>query len=101
MSEIAFNQLLENNIKPDKAAEEHLKTYISYMYEKKDKYFGNGRSVRKVIEEAVRNQHLRLSEITKAKRTQKMVNTLVLDDVKEFDVSSIPTSKSGIGFKRS
>ncbi len=100
LTEIALNQLSENNIKPDKAASEHLLNYITFMYDKKDKYFGNGRAVRKVIEEAVRNQHLRLSEIPKIKRTQKMINTLTLADVSEFDPNNIPKSTTGIGFKR-
>jgi SpoVK/Ycf46/Vps4 family AAA+-type ATPase len=97
--EIAINQLSENNITADKAASEHLMAYIEFMYDKKDKYFGNGRSVRRVIEEAVRNQHLRLSEVAKSKRTKKMIQTLTLDDVLEFDSKNIPKSTTGIGFK--
>jgi SpoVK/Ycf46/Vps4 family AAA+-type ATPase len=97
--EIATNQLEENGIKPNKAAADHLKNFITFLYDKKDKYFGNGRSVRKVIEEAVRNQHLRLSEVAKSKRTTKMMHTMTLDDVAEFDVNSVPKPTTGIGFK--
>lgn len=97
--EIAANQLEENNINADKAATEHLKKYIEFMYDKKDKYFGNGRSVRKVIEEAVRNQHLRLSEVAKSKRTKKMIQTLTLKDVEEFNSENQPQATTGIGFK--
>lgn len=97
--EIAVNQLEENGIKPNKGASDHLKMYIEFLYNKKDKYFGNGRSVRKVIEEAVRNQHLRLSEVPKSKRTAKMMQTMTLADVEEFDVNSVPKPTTGIGFK--
>ena len=97
--EIASNQLEENGIKPNKAASEQLQKYIEFIYEKKDKYFGNGRSVRKVIEEAVRNQHLRLSEVPKSKRTAKMIATMTLADVAGFDSSNIPKPTTGIGFK--
>ena len=69
------------------------------MHKKRDKFFGNGRAVRKVIEEAVRNQHLRLSELPKAKRTQKAIETMILEDVAEFKADNIPTQKTGIGFK--
>lgn len=69
------------------------------MYEKRDKFFGNGRAVRKVIEEAVRNQHLRLSELPKSKRTPKTTQTLTLADVDEFKADNIPSQKTGIGFK--
>lgn len=97
--EIATNQLEESGIKPNKAASEHLEKFIEFLYNEKDKYFGNGRSVRKVIEEAVRNQHLRLSEVAKSKRTVKMMHTMTLEDVEEFDVDSVPKPTTGIGFR--
>jgi SpoVK/Ycf46/Vps4 family AAA+-type ATPase len=96
---IAIQQLLDHNITPDAAAKKRLSEYISYMYDKRDKFFGNGRAVRKVIEEAVRNQHLRLSELPKSKRTAKAVATLLFEDVEEFKADNIPTQKTGIGFK--
>lgn len=96
---IAVNQLAESNIAPDAKAAEHLKEYIQFMYSTRDKYFGNGRSVRKVIEEAVRNQHLRLSELPKNKQTKKVVSTLILEDVEEFSTSAKPSTPGGIGFR--
>jgi SpoVK/Ycf46/Vps4 family AAA+-type ATPase len=96
--DIAIQQLKDNNITPDAKAREHLKQYIQYMFDHRDKFFGNGRAVRKVIEEAVRNQHLRLSELPKSKRSAKVVSTLIVDDVQEFKSDNIPTRK-GIGFK--
>jgi SpoVK/Ycf46/Vps4 family AAA+-type ATPase len=96
---IAIQQLADHNLSPDEAAKEQLKTYISYMYQKRDKFFGNGRAVRKVIEEAVRNQHLRLSELPKSKRTAKVIGTLIFEDVDEFKADNIPSQKTGIGFK--
>lgn len=96
---IAIQQLADQNITPDDAAKNQLKAYIEYLYKKRDKYFGNGRAVRKVIEEAVRNQHLRLSEMAKSKRSAKTIGTLLFEDVKEFTPDNIPTQKTGIGFK--
>ena len=96
---IAMQQLVDHNIVPDAEAKEKLKSYIEYMYKKRDKFFGNGRAVRKIIEEAIRNQHLRLSELPKAKRTTKVIGTLTLADVNEFNADNIPSQKHGIGFK--
>lgn len=96
---IAIQQLADHNLTPDTEAKEKLKSYIEYMYQKRDKYFGNGRAVRKIIEEAVRNQHLRLSELPKTKRTAKITGTLTLEDVSEFNADNIPSQKTGIGFK--
>lgn len=97
---IAMNQLTENNITPDAAAADHLKLYIQFIYKTRDKYFGNGRSVRKIIEEAIRNQHLRLSELPKNKQTAKAISTLLLEDVDEFRTDIKPsTPGGGIGFR--
>ncbi|MBL7812245.1 MAG: AAA family ATPase [Bacteroidetes bacterium] len=97
---IAINQLSENSIEPDAEASGHLKKYIEFLYKNRDKYFGNGRSVRKVIEEAIRNQHLRLSELPKNKQTAKATKTLTLADVAEFDTENKPsTPGGGIGFR--
>jgi SpoVK/Ycf46/Vps4 family AAA+-type ATPase len=97
--QIALNQLKDNQIKPDEEASEHLKKYIEFMHKHKDKYFGNGRAVRKVIEDAIRNQHLRLSEVPKTKRTPKMVQTLTIEDLAEFKLDNKPSQRAGIGFK--
>jgi len=97
---IAINQLIENNLKPDKAASAHLKKYINFLYTKRDKYFGNGRAIRRVIEETTRNQHLRLSELPKSKLTAKTVGTIIIEDVEEFTTDLKPgTPHGGIGFK--
>lgn len=98
--QIAVNQLAESGITPDAEAAAHLETYITYIYTHRDKYFGNGRAVRKVIEEAVRNQHIRLSELPKNKRTPKVVGALTLADIAEFKTDGKPTTpNTGIGFK--
>jgi hypothetical protein len=50
-----------------------------------------------MVNQAVRNQHLRLAAIASAERTAEMLLTLALDDVKEF---AIKEDKGGVGFKR-
>jgi len=97
---IAINQLSESGITPIPEAAAHLEAYITYMHQHRDKYFGNGRAVRKVIEEAVRNQHIRLSELPKNKRTAKTMGQLLMSDIEEFKTDGKPGSPiSGIGFK--
>ena len=98
--QIAVNQLAESGITPDADAAAHLEAYITYIYTHRDKYFGNGRAVRKVIEEAVRNQHIRLSELPKNKRTPKAIAALTMADIAEFKTDGKPTTPTtGIGFK--
>ncbi|MFT5513874.1 MAG: SpoVK/Ycf46/Vps4 family AAA+-type ATPase, partial [Bacteroidia bacterium] len=99
--EIAINQFSEHNLTPDKAAKETLANMMQVMFNGRDKYFGNGRAVRKIVEEAVRNQHLRMSGITNAKRTKKMVNTLLVTDLETIALAheAKKLAKHGIGFK--
>jgi SpoVK/Ycf46/Vps4 family AAA+-type ATPase len=98
--QIAVNQLAESGITPEADAAAHLEAYITYIYTHRDKYFGNGRAVRKVIEEAVRNQHIRLSELPKNKRTPKAIAALTMADIAEFKTDGKPTTPTtGIGFK--
>ncbi|MBO6516965.1 MAG: AAA family ATPase [Bacteroidia bacterium] len=98
---IAENQLKEHNLKPDKAATEMLQKMMTAMHDGRDKYFGNGRAVRKVVEEAVRNQHLRMSGISASKRTKKQEGTLTVDDLSTIQLADEVKSADikGIGFK--
>jgi SpoVK/Ycf46/Vps4 family AAA+-type ATPase len=99
--EIGVNQLKENNLKPDHSGLETMTTLMKNMYENRDKYFGNGRAIRKVIEETVRHQHLRMSGIPANKRTEELVGTVTSEDFNDIDVIKIAGEKmtGGIGFK--
>jgi SpoVK/Ycf46/Vps4 family AAA+-type ATPase len=99
--EIAANLLKKDNLQPEDRAEKHLRTYFSFLLENKDKFFGNARSVRKVVEESVKNQHLRLAAMESNRRTPEMLNTLLLEDVAEFtpDKEKLSSkSRTKIGF---
>lgn len=95
--QIALYLLKENEIAPDEESAAHLKAYLTMLRKGADKYFGNARDVRRIIAEAIKNQHLRLSEVPKSKRTKQMMSTLTLDDVSEFKLDEIK-SKKKFGF---
>ncbi|MFN8297987.1 MAG: AAA family ATPase [Chitinophagales bacterium] len=95
--QIALTLLGKENIKPDKEADEYMKQYIQSLYDYRDKYFGNGREIRKFILEAVQNQNLRLASISKEHRTKEMLDTLTLEDLKEFKIQE--GKRSSLGFK--
>lgn len=96
--EIALKLLLDQNITPDEPAQELLRNYLSKLYDNRDKYFGNGRSVRKVVEEAIKHQHLRLAGIPQDQRSPDMIRQLVAEDVAQFDLKQHDGGK-GIGFQ--
>jgi SpoVK/Ycf46/Vps4 family AAA+-type ATPase len=97
--EILLGFLSKENLKPDAEAEAHLKSYFSWLFEYKDRYFGNARTVRNVSEEAIRNQQLRMAGMESSKRTKEMMETLTLADVEQFKISDDVQKNQGIGFK--
>jgi SpoVK/Ycf46/Vps4 family AAA+-type ATPase len=101
--EIAMNQFNEHQLKLDKKAESKLHEVIEALLASKDDYFGNGRSVRKVVEEAVRKQHVRLAEVPHDKRSTKMIQSLKAEDLQDISVEdkTKPDQLPGIGFRLS
>ncbi len=95
--QIAVNLLEKENLTPDEEAAAHIKSYLQFLYDRRDKHFGNAREVRKIVEKSVRAQHLRMASLDKAARTEKMIFTLTLDDVDEFKLED-SLKKKGIGF---
>jgi len=95
--EICVQMLKTSDLVPDLEAETHLKKYFAFRYERKDKFFGNARTVRKVVEEAVKNQHLRLASIPEIERQPEMMHSLILADVIEFEKDNDEIAGAGRG----
>lgn len=86
------------NVSPNEPASAHLINYLKWLYDQRDENFGNARTVRQVVAECIKNQNLRLAAIAKENRTTEMMNTIILDDVKEFDINE--PNRWGTGKKR-
>lgn len=100
---IAIFMLGEENLAPDEDTGNHLKVYFDYLHSKRDRFFGNARSIRKVVKEVIKNQHLRMASLPPEERTAEVLQTLTMEDVKEFipAVSETINKMQGIGFKMS
>jgi len=99
MFEIALSIYKKEGVKPDEATTDHLKKYFAFLHSAKDKHFGNARTVRQVVGESVRNQHLRLAAMKKEDRTPELMETIIFDDVKEFEIKEIKSGKKSLGFR--
>ncbi len=88
LMEIAYHLFAVEGITPDEKAVEHLLSYFKYLDRYKGQYFGNARAVRKVVEKAIKNQHLRLAQIPYSERSADMLKTIILEDVGEFKAGS-------------
>lgn len=101
LSRIAMLMLEEKSLKPDEAAKAHLDEYFKFLYEYRDKYFGNARTVRNIINEAIKNQNLRLAALKGEEREKTPDDILTLRDVQNFklDKSGFLFNKKTIGFR--
>ncbi|MDX1907231.1 MAG: AAA family ATPase [Bacteroidia bacterium] len=84
MLAIAIAMFRVEGIVPSEEAQRRLMQYFLHLHQHKNKFFGNARAVRKVVEKAVKNQHLRLAAMPSALRTPEALAELELADVKEF-----------------
>lgn len=101
--DIAKTQIADAGFNLAAAAEKSLDKLITNMYENKDKYFGNGRSIRKIVEESIRNQHLRMSELEPDKRSKKMIKTINAKDIDgiSYEDKTKPDTIPSLGFRQS
>jgi AAA+ superfamily predicted ATPase len=88
----------KEKLKPTEEADTHLRNYLNQLYTNRDKFFGNARSVRQVVGEAVKNQHLRMASYDASQRTQEALTTLTMEDVAEFEVKE-EKSRGTLGFR--
>ncbi len=96
---IAETMFDDENLKMDAAAKEHIFNYVQKMLNNKHKYFGNARTVRKIVAEAIRKQNLRLASLSSAERSPEMIRLVTFDDVKDFALlEQAEEPRKGIGF---
>jgi hypothetical protein len=97
---IAMSMLRKEDITPNEEAANHLKNYFTYLHSFRDRHFGNARTVRQVVAESVKNQHLRLAAMKKEDRTKELMETLIYPDVAEFEIKEIKIEKQPkLGFR--
>ncbi len=98
--DITYNMFSDKGLTPDDKATVHIKKYINSLFVNRDKFFGNARSMRKIVEKATRNQELRMADMERSERDDKAISTLILEDVKEFELDLSKNSNSNsLGFK--
>ena len=97
--EIAKLMLTEMNFTIEAAAVDYLQGYMEFLYSFRDKYFGNARSVRKVVDEIKKMHDLRLSASPTPSKANRSIS---LEDVQvmKMNKDELQFSRSSIGFKK-
>jgi len=98
MVSIALALFSKEEAQPDDPALQHLKNYFTFLHSNRDMHFGNARTVRQIVGESIKNQHLRLAAMKKEERTPEIMRAIIFDDVKEFEIKEISTGTRPIGF---
>ncbi|MEX1240970.1 MAG: AAA family ATPase [Cyclobacteriaceae bacterium] len=99
MFTIAVSIFCKEGVTPEDAASEHIKKYFAFLHQMRDKHFGNARTVRQVVGECIKNQHLRLASMKKEERSKEMMEAIIFDDVKEFEIREKNSGTRSVGFR--
>lgn len=88
-----------DDLKLDNKAKETLQEVLDVAYSNKDKYFGNGRFVRNIVQKIVQNHSLRMANLPEKERTSAMIRTVSPEDLRNLPISTLDYSKRrSIGF---
>ena len=100
LNEIAFSMINAQELRITPKALEHLNAYFKFLYEYRDKYFGNARNIRQVIQDVIKKQNLRLAKAGIDARNQP--DMITYEDVKDFakDKNLHQFQRQSIGFKK-
>ena len=100
LNEIAVSMISAQEMRITPKALEHLTAYFKFLYDYRDKYFGNARNIRQVIQDVIKNQNLRLAKSGSDMRNQ--ANLITFEDVRDFarDKNLQGFQRQGIGFKK-
>jgi SpoVK/Ycf46/Vps4 family AAA+-type ATPase len=102
LGRIALLMLAEEGLAPTPEAEEHLRNYLAFLYDYRDNYFGNARTVRSIVSDAIKHHNLRLAALAPDIRRDTPVHLLTAEDVADFklDKGGFVFSKKAIGFRK-
>ena len=99
LMQIAEKMFADTAIQLSADAREHLRQYLAFMYEYRDKYFGNARTVRQVVTDTINKHNLRMAGMPREERVGQS-NIILFKDVEHFklDKSDFTFNKKTIGF---
>ncbi|MEL7424201.1 MAG: AAA family ATPase [Bacteroidota bacterium] len=97
--QIAVQMFQEQDLLLNEESADYLKQYLRFLYELRDKYFGNARTVRKLVQEVVNAHDLRLAADGEAANTHQQVQLADVEILK-MDKDELHFGRSTIGFRR-
>ncbi|MFM2269650.1 MAG: hypothetical protein RL757_3091 [Bacteroidota bacterium] len=101
LMQIARQMFYDKRMQISPESEEYLRNYLTFIHQYRDKYFGNARTIRQIVDEAIKKYDLRLAAAPVELRTDPEHNVLRMEDLEAFKMDkNDPTfSRRGIGFQ--
>lgn len=98
---IAQLMFQEDHLVLAEEAKIHLEKYLNFLYKFRDKYFGNARTVRNIVNQVIKNQSLRLATIPPEERHENALSTVIYEDVATLQLRHDDEifNKKSIGFR--
>lgn len=99
LQHIAVQMFMEHDLYLQPEAEQYLKQYLYFLYDLRDKYFGNARTVRKLVQEVIKAHDLRLAAedvISDSPQEIEISDVHIL----KMDKNELHFGRSSIGFRR-
>ncbi len=83
-------------------AQEHIRNYLIFVYKFRDKYFGNARMVRSVVQEVIKQHNLRLAVVPMENRKSQSTYQITFEDVQflSLDKHDSTFNRRSIGFRK-
>lgn len=99
---IAEKMIEDEGLSISLEARHHLEQYLAFIYNLRDKYFGNARTVRSIILDVVKKYNLKLSKLNENELKNLTPDQIEIEDVRELEMKkdNLIFSRSTIGFKK-
>ena len=97
---IAVSMFAERDASLSPAAAKHLEAYLAFLYKYRDAYFGNARSVRKIVLDVIRKHDLRRATESDEKTSGETNFRILKSDVAHLvlDTRELSIQRKRIGF---
>ncbi len=92
--EIAKLSFAEKNYVLEEDTVEPLKKYFEKIFASRDKFFGNARMVRNLVESTLKSHLLRIADFPPSERHEEVMKVITLQDMNEF--ISLPNEKANV-----
>jgi len=97
LMEIAVQMLVKEQFTLTEDAKVHLQSYCNFLFQFRDRYFGNARVIRQVIADVTKRHHLRMSAL----QSSAPDRLITFEDVQHLtdDKTLFNFGRQGVGFK--